>query len=66
MSPSAVHHFIDNLLAQNNSLDNLQNIFIACIGPTTAKAVEGYGIYVNMVPKIHTSEELVTNLLEHI
>ncbi|MBX2861809.1 MAG: uroporphyrinogen-III synthase [Vampirovibrio sp.] len=44
--------------------ESLQSFPVACIGPTTAEAARQYFTRVNIVPQVHTAEELATAILK--
>jgi uroporphyrinogen III methyltransferase/synthase len=43
----------------------LNGVVVACIGPITAKTVEGYGMTVQILPKDSTIPSLAQAIVEH-
>jgi len=59
-SPSSVRNFVEMM-----SVETIERISIAVIGPTTAEAAKEIGLEVTIVAKQQTSESLVQGIVEH-
>jgi uroporphyrinogen III methyltransferase/synthase len=60
-SPSSVQHFA-GLLGQERALEILSRARIACIGPTTSRAVRDLGLEVHVQPQQSSIPELVQSI----
>jgi uroporphyrinogen III methyltransferase / synthase len=58
-SANGVAYFFERLFAKNKDIRDLKGVKICCIGPATAKQVEGKGIRVDLVPKKFISEGIL-------
>lgn len=63
-SPSTARNFVVRLVDEGGTLDDLDGVCVACIGPVTAEAVREYGLHVGVVPEDHTLEGILDGL-EH-
>jgi uroporphyrinogen-III synthase len=61
-SPSTVTNFIRRLASQGGDTAHLENVCIACIGPSTAEAARASGLRVSVIPAEHTLDGLVAGL----
>ncbi|UMZ73205.1 uroporphyrinogen-III C-methyltransferase [Natranaerofaba carboxydovora] len=64
-SSSTVENFVE-MIDVDNLAKLLENVFIACIGPITAKTCERLGVKVDSVAKEYTIPGLVETLLEDL
>ena len=64
-SPSAVRNLAE-VMGREAFVSGLTETTIACIGPVTAKAVEGFGLTADIVPSTSTMAHLVQALLEWV
>jgi len=58
-SANGVQFFFERLREKNNDIRNLKGIKICCIGPATARQIEGKGIQVDLVPKQFIAEGIL-------
>lgn len=63
LSSSAVENFV-KMMGQNNIINCLQGVRIACIGPVTQKTAQKFGLKVDVVPRKATVVELVQAMSE--
>ncbi|OQW35100.1 MAG: HemD protein [Nitrospira sp. SG-bin1] len=64
-SSSTVRNFITMLGGVEAVKPLLRSVLIACIGPITAKTVEGYGLTVSIMPKENTIPAMVDAIAHH-
>lgn len=61
-SSSTVQNFVDRLLDEDGSLDDLDGVCLACIGPVTAETLHEMGLHEQVMPEAYTMEGLVDAL----
>ena len=64
-SNSTVKNFVAALEDSALTLDVLEGVTIACIGPVTARTATQLGLTVNVVPQHYTTEGLIEALVDH-
>ena len=64
-SASTVSYFSKRLRAERGTLDMLDDVVVACIGPVTAEAARKCELCVSVVPEKHTIEGMVDSLAAH-
>ena len=61
--PTEVRYFVKRLKVEGGSLDMLDDVIVACIGPITTETALSYGMKVASVPRSHTYAGLVDNIV---
>ncbi len=64
-SASTVSYFSKRLRAERGTLDMLDDVVVACIGPVTAEAARKCELRVSVVPERHTIDDMVDALASH-
>lgn len=64
-SESTVRFFAKRLNAERGTLAMLDDVVVACIGPTTAATARQFGLHVAVLPEAHTLEGLTRALADH-
>lgn len=64
-SASSVRYFYKRLTLEGGTMDMLDDVVVACIGPVTAEAVQTYGLCVSIVPDSHTIEGVTQGLVDY-
>ncbi|MGN1343714.1 MAG: uroporphyrinogen-III C-methyltransferase [Traorella sp.] len=64
-SPYSVTCFMKTIKRNHLDIRQLHALSIAVIGESTAKELENYGIYPDIMPTIYTSEALIQEVLSH-
>lgn len=64
-SGSTVRYFAQRLKREQASLSMLDDVCVACIGPSTAMAAQQLGLTISLVPDQHTIEGLTNSLLTY-
>jgi uroporphyrinogen-III synthase len=65
-SASTVRGYVELLGGAQTARDAARNKLIACIGPVTAEAAEGYGLHIDVVADVFTTEGLLDALEAHL
>lgn len=60
-SPSTVDHFM-GILKEYQKEDIFKEIWIACIGPVTKKALRKFNLPVHICPEVYTTDQLLIDL----
>ncbi|MBV7335770.1 uroporphyrinogen-III synthase [Chloroflexi bacterium TSY] len=64
-SASSVRYFYKRLTMEGGTMDMLDDVVVASIGPVTAEAVQAYGVRVSIVPSVHTIDGLTQGLVRY-
>ncbi|MEM7536217.1 MAG: uroporphyrinogen-III synthase [Chloroflexota bacterium] len=64
-SESTVRYFSHRITQEGGTLDMLDDVCVACIGPVTTKAARQFGLTVDAMPETHTVDGLVDSLVDY-
>lgn len=64
-SASTVHNFVRRVSAEKATLAMLDDVCVACIGPSTAAAAQQLGLSVAIIPDEHTLQGLTGGLIAY-
>ncbi|MEO1993754.1 MAG: uroporphyrinogen-III C-methyltransferase [Planctomycetaceae bacterium] len=65
-SSNGVDHYLSRIRSMGLDARQLSNVRIATIGPSTAQALERYGLSSDLTPDAHRAESLAESLVPHV